>query len=195
MEYRRYLDIRKILRILDYHGIITRTLLATFYGEEEAIKISAFNLNLTDISKYYSVNNTPSKQFPYFPKFSKISSSEYGTGNNPLINDISKYFSHTLISGSNGIAIHGNLTSSGQPIVEADPHLAPSIPSVFVEICGKLREYNYSITFIEGSLLGPGTNGFLAYATTVPYAESTALYIEKLNGTHYLYNDTWLPLR
>lgn len=86
--------------------------------------------------------------------------------------------------GSNNWTISGSHTTTGQPIVANDTHLALRNPAVFFEIHlnttragGDLDLAGVCFPGIPGIILG--SNGHAAWGATVYYADVTDVYVEK----------------
>jgi len=86
--------------------------------------------------------------------------------------------------GSNNWTVSGSHTTTGQPIVANDTHLALRNPAVFFEIHlntvragGDLDFAGVCFPGIPGIILG--SNGHAAWGATVYYADVTDVYVEK----------------
>ncbi len=82
---------------------------------------------------------------------------------------------------SNGWAISGSRTASGQPMLANDPHLASQLPAQWY--LARLSTPEWSLTgasFVGGPAFPIGHNGFAAWGITAGLADSCDLFIEEL---------------
>ena len=98
-------------------------------------------------------------------------------------------------TGSNAWVISGNHTKSGKPILSSDPHLTATIPS-----CWYLAKlYVKDVEIIAGFSIGVLTPGALktksiSLAPTAVKTDNIDVYIEKIVGNKYLYDEKYLEL-
>lgn len=100
--------------------------------------------------------------------------------------------------GSNNWAVNGSKTANGYPLLAGDPHLGYQQPSLWYEVHMVSGEgYNCTgVTFPAAPVILIGHNDHLAWSLTNIGGDSHVdFYEEKLNGTHYYYNDSWHPLK
>lgn len=97
-------------------------------------------------------------------------------------------------TGSNNFVIHGNKTSTGNPILANDPHLGLTTPGIWWKVNLIATADNFHV---EGFAL-PGTpfvtighNDKVAWGVTNTNTDAVDLYYLNRNTTHYLVNDTW----
>jgi penicillin amidase len=97
--------------------------------------------------------------------------------------------------GSNSWVVSGSLTTTGKPLLANDPHLSPSLPSVWYQIglhcvtTGPQCQYDvsgYSFPGMPGVVIGHNAN--ISWGFTNEGADVTDLYLEKIDGEDYLYN-------
>jgi penicillin amidase len=98
-------------------------------------------------------------------------------------------------SGSNNWAVAGRLTASGRALMAGDPHLPPSMPGIW---------YQLGLTHEERTVRGatlPGLPGHymgqsddVAWSFTNTMADIQDLFVERIDGDRYLFEDEWLPL-
>jgi penicillin amidase len=102
--------------------------------------------------------------------------------------------------GSNSWVISGDHTTTGQPLLANDPHLAPSLPSVWYQMglhCNELSDacpYDVSgFTFsgMPGVIIGH--NQSIAWGMTNLGADVTDLRLEQLDDGNYLRDGEWVP--
>jgi penicillin G amidase len=98
--------------------------------------------------------------------------------------------------GSNSWVIAGSLTNTGKPILANDPHLAPSMPSIWFQMglhctCAYNVE-GYTFPDVPGVIIGH--NGQIAWGFTNLNPDVTDLYLEKIKGDEYEVDGKWLPL-
>ncbi|HEV2342702.1 MAG TPA: penicillin acylase family protein [Actinocrinis sp.] len=97
--------------------------------------------------------------------------------------------------GSNSWVVSGTLTATGKPLLENDPHLSPSLPSVWYQMglhcitTGPQCQYDvsgYSFPGMPGVVIGHNEN--VAWGFTNEGADVSDLYLEKIDGEDYLYD-------
>ncbi|MGP4046452.1 penicillin acylase family protein [Streptomyces sp. 2A115] len=98
--------------------------------------------------------------------------------------------------GSNSWVVAGEHTISGKPLLANDPHLSPSLPSVWYQMglhCTSISEKcqydvsGYTFAGMPGVVIGHNEN--IAWGMTNSGADVTDLYLEKLTGDGYEYDD------
>ena len=103
--------------------------------------------------------------------------------------------------GSNSWVVSGSLTATGKPLLENDPHLSPSLPSVWYQmglhctVTGPQCPYDvsgYSFPGMPGVVIGHNAN--IAWGFTNEGADVSDLYVEKIDGEDYLYDGKEYPL-
>lgn len=103
--------------------------------------------------------------------------------------------------GSNSWVVSGDRTSTGQPVLANDPHLAPSMPGIWYQVglhCRTVDEAcpydvaGFSFSGLPGVVVGH-TNK-VAWGVTTMYADVADLYLEKVAGETYEYDGQQLPL-
>ncbi|MFJ3232446.1 penicillin acylase family protein [Streptomyces sp. NPDC086787] len=102
--------------------------------------------------------------------------------------------------GSNSWVVSGAHTITGKPLLANDPHLAPSLPSVWYQMGLHCRtvsakcQYDvagYTFAGMPGVIIGH--NGDIAWGMTNSEVDVTDLYLEKLSGDGYLYDGKVKP--
>ncbi|WP_405771981.1 penicillin acylase family protein [Streptomyces sp. NBC_01538] len=95
--------------------------------------------------------------------------------------------------GSNSWVVAGAHTITGKPLLANDPHLSPSLPSVWYQMGLHCRSVSakcqydvagYTFAGMPGVIIGH--NGDIAWGMTNSGADVTDLYLEKLSGDGYL---------
>ena len=98
--------------------------------------------------------------------------------------------------GSNSWVVKGTHTITGKPLLANDPHLSPSLPSVWYQMglhCRSVSEKcqydvsGYTFAGMPGVVIGHNQN--IAWGMTNSGADVTDLYLEKLTGNGYEYDD------
>ncbi|KRV50008.1 penicillin amidase [Wenjunlia vitaminophila] len=98
--------------------------------------------------------------------------------------------------GSNSWVVAGEHTTTGKPLLANDPHLAPSIPSVWYQMGLHCRDLDDDCDFdvagftfagLPGVVIGH--NGEIAWGFTNLGADVTDLYLEKVEGDTYVYGE------
>jgi penicillin amidase len=99
-------------------------------------------------------------------------------------------------SGSNNWAVTGAWSKTGTPLIAGDPHLSPSMPGIWYEI-----ELRHGDRFVRGASLPGmpgvymGQNNDVCWTITNVMADVQDLFVEKVEGDDYLFEDEWRPLR
>lgn len=98
-------------------------------------------------------------------------------------------------SGSNNWAVSGARSKTGSPLVAGDPHLPPSMPGIWYEI-----ELRHGDRFVRGASM-PGMPGVymgqgndVGWTFTNVMADIQDLFVERIEGEKYLFEDEWRPL-
>lgn len=103
--------------------------------------------------------------------------------------------------GSNAWVVDGSHTVSGEPLLANDPHLAPSLPSVWYQVGLHCREQSpdcpfdvvgFSFSGVPGVIIGH--NGDIAWGFTNLGADVTDLYLEEVRRGSYRVGNEWRPL-
>jgi penicillin amidase len=103
--------------------------------------------------------------------------------------------------GSNSWVVSGDRTSTGEPILANDPHLAPSMPGIWYQVglhCRTVDEAcpydvaGFSFSGLPGVVVGH--NAKIAWGVTTMYADVADLYLEKVTGDTYEYDGQQLPV-
>lgn len=100
--------------------------------------------------------------------------------------------------GSNNWALSGSKTASGYPLLENDPHLNLTLPSIWYQIqlhTPLMNVCGVSLPGSPGVIIGFNQN--IAWGVTNVDADVTDFYKIQFNDkkTHYLFDGKWLPLR
>ncbi|MEU6230677.1 penicillin acylase family protein [Streptomyces sp. NPDC047042] len=102
--------------------------------------------------------------------------------------------------GSNSWVVAGAHTITGKPLLANDPHLSPSLPSVWYQMGLHCRSVSakcqydvsgYTFAGMPGVIIGH--NGSIAWGMTNSGADVTDLYLEKLSGDGYLVDGKTKP--
>lgn len=102
--------------------------------------------------------------------------------------------------GSNSWVVAGAHTITGKPLLANDPHLSPSLPSVWYQMGLHCRSVSakcqydvsgYTFAGMPGVIIGH--NADIAWGMTNSGADVTDLYLEKLSGDGYLYDGKTKP--
>jgi penicillin amidase len=98
-------------------------------------------------------------------------------------------------SGSNNWAVTGALTASGSPLIAGDPHLPPSMPGIWFQVGLTLGERvvrGASPPGLPGIYMGQ--NNDVCWTFTNVMADVQDLFVERIEGDRYLFEDEWRPL-
>ncbi|MEU6283392.1 penicillin acylase family protein [Streptomyces sp. NPDC047028] len=102
--------------------------------------------------------------------------------------------------GSNSWVVAGKYTITGKPLLANDPHLSPSLPSVWYQMGLHCRTVSgacpydvtgYTFAGMPGVVIGH--NADIAWGMTNSGVDVTDLYLEKLTGDGYLYDGKVRP--
>src|SRR5690606_33551307 len=103
--------------------------------------------------------------------------------------------------GSNSWVIARSRTASGKPILGNDPHLATSMPSIFLQIGLHCRVVSdacpfdvsgFSFSGLPGVIIGK--NQAISWGLTTSYLDVQDLYLEELRGNTVRVGDDFEPL-
>ncbi|HEX7293868.1 MAG TPA: penicillin acylase family protein [Solirubrobacterales bacterium] len=98
-------------------------------------------------------------------------------------------------SGSNNWAISGARSATGSPLMAGDPHLPPSMPGIWYQVGLTLGD-----RFVRGASLPGmpgvymGQNNDVCWTFTNVMADVQDLFVERVDGDTYLFEDEWRPL-
>jgi penicillin G amidase len=98
-------------------------------------------------------------------------------------------------SGSNNWAVSGDLSATGSPLIAGDPHLPPSMPGIWYQV--GLR---HGDRFVRGASMPGmpgvymGQNNDVCWTFTNVMADVQDLFVERVEGESYLFEDEWRPL-
>ncbi|MFI1585271.1 penicillin acylase family protein [Embleya sp. NPDC020630] len=104
--------------------------------------------------------------------------------------------------GSNSWVVAGSRTTTGKPLLANDPHLSPSLPSVWYQMglhcraVGPQCQYDvsgYTFSGMPGVIIGH--NQKISWGFTNLGADVTDLYLEKVQGDGVLYDSKWEPFK
>ncbi|MRK00768.1 penicillin acylase family protein [Aeromicrobium sp. S22] len=104
--------------------------------------------------------------------------------------------------GSNSWVVDGDHTTTGEPILANDPHLAPSMPGIWYQVglhCRTVDEAcpydvaGFSFSGLPGVVVGH--NAKIAWGVTTMYADVADLYLERVTGDTYEYDGKQVPLK
>ncbi|AZK94552.1 penicillin acylase family protein [Streptomyces tsukubensis] len=95
--------------------------------------------------------------------------------------------------GSNSWVVSGRFTTTGQPLLANDPHLAPQLPSLWYQMGLHCRKLSSTCTFDTAGFTFSGMPGVIighnqdiAWGLTNLGADVTDLYLEKVSGDSYV---------
>lgn len=104
--------------------------------------------------------------------------------------------------GSNSWVVSGRHTSTGKPLLENDPHLEISIPSIFAQVGLHCRQLSsrcpfdvsgFSFSGMPGVIIGH--NNAISWGFTDSYPDVQDFYLEALRGDSARVSDQYRPLR
>jgi penicillin amidase len=103
--------------------------------------------------------------------------------------------------GSNSWVVAGSRTTTGKPLLANDPHLGPSIPGIWYQMGLHCRQQSPACPFdvagftfsgLPGVIIGH--NDKIAWGFTNLPADVTDLYLERVLGTTYERDGSYVPL-
>ncbi|MGE5282652.1 MAG: penicillin acylase family protein [Chloroflexota bacterium] len=98
-------------------------------------------------------------------------------------------------SGSNNWAVSGARSATGAPLIAGDPHLPQSMPGIWYQVGLTLGD-----RFVRGASLPGmpgvymGQNNDVCWTFTNVMADVQDLFVERIEGDRYLFEDEWRPL-
>jgi len=101
----------------------------------------------------------------------------------------------TEASGSNNWAVSGERSKTGAPLIAGDPHLPPSMPGIWYEV-----GLQHGERFVRGASMPGmpgiymGQNNDVCWTFTNVMADTQDLFVERVEGESYLFEDEWRPL-
>jgi penicillin G amidase len=98
-------------------------------------------------------------------------------------------------SGSNNWAVSGALSATGSPLIAGDPHLPQSMPGIWYQVgltLGDRTVRGASLPGMPGVYMGQ--NDDVCWTFTNVMADVQDLFVERVEGDRYLFEDEWLPL-
>ena len=98
-------------------------------------------------------------------------------------------------SGSNNWAVSGKLSATGTPLIAGDPHLPPSMPGIWYQVGlghGGRTVRGASMPGMPGVYMGQ--NDDVCWTFTNVMADVEDLFVERVEGDRYLFEDEWRPL-
>jgi penicillin amidase len=99
-------------------------------------------------------------------------------------------------SGSNNWAVSGALSATGSPLIAGDPHLPPSMPGIWYQVGmrhGERFVRGASMPGMPGVYMGQNNDVCWTFTNVMPDVQD--LFIERVDGDRYLFEDEWLPLQ
>ncbi len=101
----------------------------------------------------------------------------------------------TEASGSNNWAVSGARSATGSPLIAGDPHLPQSMPGIWYEVGlrhGERFVRGASMPGMPGVYMGQGND--VGWTFTNVMADIQDLFVERIEGEDYLFEDEWRPL-
>lgn len=98
-------------------------------------------------------------------------------------------------SGSNNWAVNGGRSATGAPLIAGDPHLPPSMPGIWYQVGlyeGERFVRGASMPGMPGVYMGQ--NNDVCWTFTNVMADVQDLFVERIEGDRYLFEEEWRPL-
>jgi penicillin amidase len=99
-------------------------------------------------------------------------------------------------SGSNNWAVSGARSATGTPLIAGDPHLPASMPGLWYQVGmseGDRFARGASLPGMPG--VSMGQNNDVCWTFTNVMADVEDLFVERIDGDRYLFEDEWRPLQ
>ena len=98
-------------------------------------------------------------------------------------------------TGSNSWAISGGRSRTSGALLAGDPHLPPSMPGITYQIGIEVGDRFCRGASLPGRIgIAFGQNNDVAWTFTNAMADVMDLYVERIEGERYLFEDEWRPL-
>ncbi len=97
--------------------------------------------------------------------------------------------------GSNNWAVSGARSATGSPLIAGDPHLPPSMPGIWYQVGltrGDRVVHGASLPGLPGIYMGQNNDVCWTFTNVMPDVQD--LFIERIEGDTYLFEDEWRPL-
>jgi penicillin amidase len=97
--------------------------------------------------------------------------------------------------GSNNWAVSGARSATGSPLIAGDPHMPPSMPAIWYQVglcLGDRVVRGASLPGLPGVYMGQ--NNDVCWTFTNVLADVQDLFIERIEGERYLFEEEWRPL-
>ncbi len=98
-------------------------------------------------------------------------------------------------SGSNNWAVSAARSATGSPLIAGDPHLSPSMPGIWYQVSLGLGDRvvrGASPPGLPSVYMGQNDDVCWTFTNVMPDVQD--LFIERIEGDRYLFEDEWLPL-
>ena len=98
-------------------------------------------------------------------------------------------------SGSNNWAVAGARSATGSPLIAGDPHLGPSMPGIWYQVDLQVTDRfvrGASLPGLPGVYMGQNDDVCWTFTNAMPDVQD--LFIERVDGDTYLFEDEWRPL-
>lgn len=101
----------------------------------------------------------------------------------------------TAASGSNSWAVNGERSRTGGALLAGDPHLPPGMPGITYQISLEAEGRTCRGASLPGRIgIAFGQNDDVAWAFTNAMADVMDLYVERIEGDSYRFEEGWRPL-
>ncbi len=97
--------------------------------------------------------------------------------------------------GSNNWAVSGARSATGSPLIAGDPHLPPSMPGIWYQVGLRLGDRvvrGASLPGLPGVYMGQSNDVCWTFTNVMPDVQD--LFVERVEGERYLFEDEWRPL-
>ncbi len=137
---------------------------------------------------------------PTYPADSPIVTQEPWTGDGLAIAEQIDAVRRSLglaaeAGGSNNWAVSGARSATGSPLIAGDPHMPPSMPAIWYQVGlahGDRVVRGASMPGMPGVYMGQNNDVCWTFTNVMPDVQD--LFIERVEGDNYLFEDEWRPL-
>jgi penicillin amidase len=91
--------------------------------------------------------------------------------------------------------VSGALSATGSPLIAGDPHLSPSMPGIWYQVdlrVGNRFVRGASLPGLPGVYMGQNNDVCWTFTNVMPDVQD--LFVERVDGDRYLFEEDWLPL-
>ncbi len=179
-------------------GVMSRTLSLGAMNRELFREKLAILLGKEKAQELYPIEYTPARDFFLSLNFTSSSSvvekmSFYDQPGFKLLDKQLSDINFGFSVGSNNWVVSGNITDTGNPLLNNDPHLSLDTPSIWWQVqlvSPTTHLQGFTLAGVPGIIIGH--NDYIAWGVTNTGTDALDLYYVKTNDKNqYYYNNTW----